>query len=92
MVALLLRRGQEALAVNDIAAARLLFERAADMGSAAAATAAGKTHDIAFLLEAGTRGIAADRAAAATWYRRAAAQGDAEAKDRLARLEGDVRP
>ncbi len=88
MIALLMARGQTALAVNDIAAARMLFERAAGLGSAAAAGAAGKTHDIAYLLETGARGILGDPAAAAAWYRKAAALGDPEAKARLARLEG----
>ena len=91
MVGLLLRRGDAALADGDIIAARLLFERAANMGSAVAATAAGKTYDIDFLLRTGARGIRADPAAAAAWYRRAAALGDAEARARLDRIEGQSR-
>ena len=91
MVALLLRRGDAAASAGDIAAARLLFERAVTLGSAAAATAIGKTYDIAFLLEAGARGIAADHVAAATWYRKGAAMGDVDARDRLAKLEASAR-
>jgi len=84
MVRLLMQRGDAAFAVGDIIAARLMYERAAGLGSANAATAAGKTYDMEFLLNAGARGIRADPAAAAAWYRRAAALGDPEAKTRLA--------
>ncbi len=92
MIDLLLRRGQAALAVNDIVAARAMFERAAGMGSAAGATAAGKAYDIAFLLESGARGIPADQAAAVAWYRKAALLGDPEARERLSRIEARPRP
>ncbi len=91
MVALLSRRGDEALAHGDIVAARLLYERAAAQGSGAAATAAGKTYDVEFLLRVGARGIRADPAAAAAWFRKAAALGDAEGQARLARMEGQAR-
>jgi hypothetical protein len=83
---LLLSRGDELLALGDISAARLLYERAAAAGSARAATALGKTYDPAFLASTQARGITPDRAAAASWYRKGAALGDAEAVDRLARL------
>jgi hypothetical protein len=85
--ALLVQRGDAALADGDIMGARLMFERAAGLGSAAAATGVGKTYDIEFLLRAGARGIQADQAVAASWYRKAAAMGDAEARARLARIE-----
>lgn len=87
MVALLMQRGDAALAVGDIIAARLLFERAATMGSAAAAIVAGKTYDVDFLLRAGARGIRADPVVAAAWFRKAAALGDPEARERLARID-----
>jgi TPR repeat protein len=70
------------LEIGDIAAARLLFRRAAEAGSAAAALAIGKTNDPRFLAEIGTQGIVPDPVAAAEWYRRAAALGDHDA-DRL---------
>lgn len=88
IVGLLLQRGNAALSVGDIMAARLLFERAAGMGSAAAAMALGKTYDITFLLEAGARGMPADQALAASWYRKAADLGDGEAQERLAKMAG----
>ena len=87
MIALLLRRGNAALADGDIVAARLLFERAAALGSASAATAAGKTYDIAFLPRSIARGIQTDQRAAAAWYDRAAALGDPEAGALLTRVE-----
>jgi general secretion pathway protein A len=76
---LLIERGDELLATGDIASARLFFERAAALGSAAAATAAGKSNDPSFLEERGVHGIPADEAAAERWYRIAAQAGDDEA-------------
>ena len=92
MIGLLTQRGDAALAVGDIIAARLLYERAAGMGSATAATAAGKTYDLDFLLRADTHGIRPDSAAAATWYRKAVALGDSSARTLLARLEAQSQP
>jgi TPR repeat protein len=92
MIELLLRRGDAALADGDIIAARLLYERAAAMGSAKAATSAGKTYDVDFLAQSGARGIRPDQTAAATWFRKAAALGDPEARSLLARIEGRPQP
>jgi TPR repeat protein len=83
---LLLSRGDAMLELGDISAARRLYERAAALGSARAATAAGKTYDAAFLASIHARGIVPDPAAAADWYRKAIALGDREAAERLARL------
>lgn len=79
MITALMQRGQEMLSVGDISAARLLFERAANGGSAAAATALGRTYDPRFLASLGARGIRPDPAVAAEWYRRGSALGDPEA-------------
>jgi hypothetical protein len=87
MVELLLRRGNAAIADGDFVAARLLYEHAASLGSATAATAMGKTYDIEFLLRSGARGIPADQSVAAAWYRKAAALGDVEARARLVQIE-----
>jgi TPR repeat protein len=92
MVGLLMRRGNTAIADGDIIAARMLYERAAALGSAAAATSVGKTYDIEFLLHAGARGIPPDQTSAVAWFRRAAALGDQEARAQLARIEGQGRP
>jgi hypothetical protein len=92
IVSVLLRRGDAALASGDIAAARMVYERAAAQGSAAAAIQIGKTYDVAFLLEIGARGTQADQAKAAAWFRKAAAFGDAAPGGRPRRLEGKVAP
>jgi type II secretory pathway predicted ATPase ExeA len=83
---LLLSRGDTMLALGDISAARLLYQRAAALGSGRAATAVGKTYDPAFLASIRASGIAADRVVAATWYRKGAGLGDLEGADRLAGL------
>jgi len=82
----LLRRGDEFLKTGDIAAARLLYERAAMAGSARAAMLAGKTYDPFYFAEIGARGIVADRAKSIEWYGKAARLGDGEAAARLERL------
>ncbi len=82
----LVSRGSRLLATGDIAAARVFFERAAEQGNAAAATAAGKTYDPLYLEEAHVRGIRGDPVAAAKWYRRASAAGDKDADLRMQKL------
>ncbi len=79
MIVALLRRGEAMLAQGDVSAARLLFERAAQAGSGAAALALAHSYDPRFLAELGTRGLRPDPAAAARWYERADALGEAEA-------------
>jgi len=85
-VALLLSRASEMLALGDLSAARLLYQRAATLGSAQAATALGRTYDPAYLATMKATGIQPDRAAAAAWYRKGVALGDPEAADRLISL------
>jgi hypothetical protein len=79
-------QGDQALAAGDIAAARPLFERAAEGGDARAATEAGKTYDPNVLT--GTSSVMADPARAAAWYRKGAALGDGQAAGLLQRLTG----
>jgi TPR repeat protein len=59
------------LATGDISAARLLYKRAADSGSALAAAEIGKTYEPTFLANRRAVGIQADPTVAAGWYRRA---------------------
>lgn len=80
--AFLLRRGHEMAAVMDLSAARLLYRRAAEGGSAEAAYALGRTYDPAIMT--GLSVAQADKDEALRWYRRAAAGGDAAAKAALA--------
>jgi hypothetical protein len=82
----LLRRGDAMLALGDLASARLLYERAAAAGAARGATGAGKTYDPRFLAKSGARGIRADPATAANWYRKALELGDASAAVQLREL------
>jgi hypothetical protein len=86
----LLRRGDELLKIEDITAARLLYERAAKAGSARAAMLAGKTYDPLYFAEIGARGIVADRTKAMDWYGKAAGLGDREAKARLEKLRAEA--
>jgi type II secretory pathway predicted ATPase ExeA len=83
LVAALMKRGDQSVGLGDIAAARLLYRRAADAGNAPAATALGKTYDQSFV----TSGQASDPTLAAEWYRKAIALGDSHAADLLKRLE-----
>ncbi|MBN8874339.1 MAG: hypothetical protein J0H67_16005 [Rhodospirillales bacterium] len=74
-------------ATGDISAARLLFDRAAEAGSGRAALEAGRLRDPAWLASTGAIGVAADPAAAASWYRRAITSGEPDARPLLQRLE-----
>ena len=80
----LMKRGDQAVSLGDIAAARLLYQRAADAGSAPASTALGKTYDPSFVLP----GQTPDPARAAEWYSKALVLGDPNAGDLLKKLEG----
>ena len=72
MVAMLLRRGDEALALRDVSAARRLYERTIPTGSALGARGVARTYDPAVL---GRGNPMADSSAAAAWYDRAAQLG-----------------
>jgi TPR repeat protein len=85
-VRLLLSRASDMLALGDLSAARLLYQRAAALGSGQAATALGRTYDPAYLAAMKATGIRPDRTAAAAWYRKGAALGDPEAAERLTSL------
>jgi len=82
----LLKKGEEQLAQGLVAPARLLFERAADLGLAEAAMALGATYDAAELDKPYLRGIGADASKAQRWYERALELGAGEADVRLRRL------
>ncbi len=82
----LLARGDDLLATGDVAAARLFYQRAAEQGSAAAATAVGQTYDPGVLEVLRVRGQRGDPQVAAEWYRKAIEAGDRQAEIRLKRL------
>lgn len=86
LLAGLMTRAKSLLSVGDIAAARLLLERAANSQDATAAFLLAQTYDPAVLGGSDVRSVTADAAAARDWYQRAAALGSAEARQRLAQL------
>jgi hypothetical protein len=80
------QRGQQELLDGNVAAARLLFRRAADMGYASGTLALAATYDPAELAQLGAFTIQPDPAEARRWYEKAQALGSPEADSRLKRL------
>ena len=85
-----MKRGDEELAEGRVAPARLLYERAADMGLAQAAMALAATYDAAELNKPHLRNILPDPAEAKRWYQRAHTLGAADAGARLQRLGANL--
>ncbi len=86
-LAALMKRAKGMIAIGDIAAARLLLERAADAQEASAALLLAQTYDPAVLGAQDTRSITPDPAAARTWYQKAAQLGSPDASQRLAQMQ-----
>lgn len=86
-----LKRGDEELAEGRIAPARLLYERAAEMGLAQAAMALAATYDAAELNKPHLLTILPDASEARRWYERARLLGAVEAGARLQRLGSSAR-
>ncbi len=82
----MLERALGILQNGDIAAARLLFQRLADKGSARGALAMAKTYDPEVLSGMSVFGLVPDPKKAAEWYARAAEMGNEQAQERLATL------
>jgi hypothetical protein len=82
----LLARGNAEMALGDIAAARLLYQRAAEVGLADAAMAMASTFDARELERRGVKGLRPDLEAARKWYERARSLGATDAEDRLRRI------
>jgi hypothetical protein len=82
-IATMLKRGEDFLKNGDIASARLLLKRAANVGNAKAALELGMTFDPVFLAERGVLGSAPDVVQARAWYERAMELGLTEASGRL---------
>lgn len=80
------RRGKEFLANGIVAAARLIFQRAAEACDTDAAFALGATYDPVMLRTLGTRALAPDIATARAWYEKAKTLGSVEASNQLALL------
>jgi hypothetical protein len=82
----LLDRSNQLLSKGDVVAARALYERAADMGSAAAALSLGSTYDPNRLWSLGVFGMVGNKERARHWYRRADQLGHPEANERIRSL------
>jgi len=79
-------KGDEQLAQGLVAPARLLYERAAELGLAQAAMALAATYDESELTTPNLRGISPDVKEAKRWYERARELGAGDADQRLRRL------
>ncbi|MBT1511654.1 hypothetical protein KIP88_14170 [Bradyrhizobium sp. SRL28] len=86
-LAALMTRARSMLTLGDIAAARLLLERAATSQDATAAFLLAQTYDPAVLGVRDTRSIAPDPVVARDWYRKAASFGSAAAQQRLTQFQ-----
>ena len=86
-LAALMTRAKSLLALGDIAAARLLLERAANSQDATAAFLLAQTYDPAVLGVRDGRSIAPEPVMARDWYRKAASLGSADAQQRLTQLQ-----
>ncbi len=85
-VTALVTRGQSLFEAGDVAAARLLFRRAASAGNAAAALAMGATYDPSVLSGHFVHGVNSNVDQARTWYERARALGSPEGPRRVEML------
>jgi TPR repeat protein len=86
-VAKLMVRARALLGQGNIAAARTMLERAAEMGSAQASFKLGETYDPVILSRWGTYGTHGDATKARELYAKAQAGGIQEAKNRLDALD-----
>jgi hypothetical protein len=82
-VVALISRGDSLLAIGDLTAARLFYERAADAQNGQAALRLGETYDRNFLVLAGMGEDRANASLAVYWYGRAGNLGSDEANELL---------
>jgi hypothetical protein len=82
----LIKRGEAFIAVGDLAAARLVLQRAAEAGDPRAMITLAGTYDPIMLEKLGIQRFASDIALARTWYERAKELGSPEALRRLEML------
>ena len=86
-IALMMKNGAQLMTNGDIAAARMMFQRAAEAGEAMGAFALAETYDPSMLKKLGTRGgITSDIALAQNWYEKARDLGSTVAPERLKML------
>jgi TPR repeat protein len=82
----LLAKAERLIERGDIVAARMLYQRAAEMGSGSAALRLGATYDPNRLWSFGALGMVGNRERAKQWYLRASDLGHPDAKARLMAL------
>jgi hypothetical protein len=82
-VAMMVKRGEQFMAVGDIPAARLMLQRAAEARDPRGALLLGETYDPMVLKTLNIVGIVPDISLARTWYERAREFGSADALKRL---------
>lgn len=78
-IAAMVKRGRDLIASGDLAAARVVLQRAAEAGDADAAFALATTYDPVSLRKLKVYGLAPDAAKARIWYQQAKKFGSAEA-------------
>jgi hypothetical protein len=82
-IAILLKRGEDFLAIGDVAAARVVLQRAAEARDAQAALVLAATYDPIVLRKMKVYGVSGDVALARAWYEKAKEYGSPEAPRRL---------
>jgi TPR repeat protein len=82
-IAALLKRGEDLIRSGDLAAARVVLQRAAEAKSAEAALTLAATYDPVILRELRVYGFASDVGMARSWYEKAKEFGSAAASQRL---------
>jgi TPR repeat protein len=82
-IAALLKHGENLIRNGDLAAARLVLQRASEAKSAEAALTLGATYDPVILRELRVYGFASDVEMARSWYEKAKEFGSAAASQRL---------
>jgi hypothetical protein len=87
----LIKRGEDYLAQGDLAAARLILTRAAEVRDPRAAYSLAATYDPAVHKQLHVVGLKSNIAQARVWYEKAAEYGSAEASRRLATLADRAR-
>ena len=90
-ITVLLKRGKDLIADGDLAAARLVLQRAANANDAEAALALGATYDPYVLRALKVYGFKADPVMARVWYQKARELGSAAAPRRLEMLTSGLR-
>ncbi|MDH3740058.1 MAG: hypothetical protein OER56_00545 [Hyphomicrobiales bacterium] len=79
-------RGDETLALGDVAGARGFYKMALKMGDIASAARIGRTYDPVVYQAVGVRGLKPDPKMAERWYKHAISEGDASAREDLMRM------